>query len=178
MGYSTSVDPMFKNAMNKQGAYGEEDRNMFTDLMSGGQNALNTSISSAMAAAMPSFQGQLQSMREDGVRRGVSTGDLQTANEGSLASAFQKNIAQSAGSQAMNMFGTQLGAAGNMANADSNRYLDAMTGERDYETAQANAKRKSRSGLFGGLGAVAGGLIGGPLGAEVGGALGSGIGGF
>src|SRR6185312_5450089 len=173
----TSVDPTIKTATATAGANAGQDRNQYLSLMGGGQQALDTSVSSAMSAAMPSFLQQMQGVQESGVRRGISTGDLGTSFEGDTASAFQKNIANAAGSQAMNMFSTQLGAAQNQANTDQNQYLDMLTGNRDYEMAQQNAKRQKSAGLFGGLGAVVGGLAGGSTGANVGYAVGSGMGG-
>jgi len=173
----TSQDGAIKTATATAGTNAGQDRNQYLTLMGGGQQALDTSISSAMSAAMPSFMHQMQNVQESGVRRGISTGDLGTSFEGDTASAFQKNIANAAGSQAMNLFGTQLGAAQNQANTDQNQYLDMLTGNRDYEMAQQNAKRQKSAGLFGGLGALAGGMIGGPTGAQIGGAIGSGVGG-
>jgi len=173
----TSQDGAIKTATATAGTNAGQDRNQYLTLMGGGQQALDTSISSAMSAAMPSFMNQMQNVQESGVRRGISTGDLGTSFEGDTASAFQKNIANAAGSQAMNMFSTQLGAAQNQANTDQNQYLDMLTGNRDYEMAQQNAKRQKSAGLFGGLGAVVGGLAGGSTGANVGYAVGSGMGG-
>ena len=77
----------------------------------------------------------------------------------------------------MNLYGTQLGAAGNLYGNEQNQYLDMLGGQRDYETAQQNAKKAKSSNLFGGLGAAIGGYFGGPLGSSIGGAIGSGIGG-
>jgi len=90
------------------------------------------------------------------------------------------------------MYNTQAGGYGRMyegetavAEGSRNRYLDLLAGNRDYEIMMDNMKRERRGGLFGGLGAIAGGIggfmIGGPAGAyagaKIGGAAGKGIGG-
>jgi hypothetical protein len=173
----TPVDGQIKTATDQSGADAGQDRNQFLSLMGGGQNALNTSVSSAMSAAMPSFMNQMQNVQESGVRRGISTGDLGTSTEGDLASAFQRNESNAAGQQAMSMFGTQLGASSNMYNSDQNRFLQGLQGQQDYATAQANAKKQKSASLFGGLGAAVGGFFGGAPGAAAGSAIGAGIGG-
>jgi hypothetical protein len=181
----TSVDGQITSATNTSGQNATQDRNQYLDIMGGGQDALNTSVSSAMSAAMPQFNQEMQQTRENDVRRGISTGDLGTSFEGDLASSFQRNIANAAGSQAMNLFNSRLGAASGMAQNDNNTYLSMLRGNQDYQMAQQNAKRQKSAGLFGGLGALGGaaigGALGGPLGASVGssvgGSLGSGLGG-
>lgn len=64
----------------------------------------------------------------------------------------------------------------------ANRYLDLLTGVSDRKARQ----KRRRGGLFGGLGALAGGLagtfllpgVGTAAGAQIGGALGQGVGGY
>lgn len=130
-------------------------------------------LQSTESAAMPQFEARLQDIREGAIRRGVSNGDLATSYEGDLASAFQRNITNTAGSLALTEYENS-----------RNRMLDLLTGERDYDTMLENLKRKRRAGLFGGLGALAGAAVGSfvpgigtEVGAEVGAAAGSGIGG-
>jgi hypothetical protein len=127
----------------------------------GAQDAIDQYTSSAIGNAMPSFQKELQLTREDGVRRGISTGDLGTSFEGDLASAFQRNTANAVAGQA-----TQLYESG------QNRYADLLSGKLDRQTAQENMNRKKKGGLFGGIGSVlggiAGGIFGGPAGAAAG----------
>lgn len=173
----TSVDGQITNATNTTGQNATQDRNTYLGILGGGQDALNTSVSSAMSAAMPQFNQEMQSTKEDAVRRGISTGDLGTSFEGDLASSFQRNIANAAGSQALNLFNSRLGAAGSMAANDQNTYLSMLRGNQDYQTAQQNAKRQKSASLFGGLGAMVGNYFGGPVGASIGGAIGSGLGG-
>lgn len=134
-----------------------------------GQAALTSSIQAAMSAAMPQFQTSLQGVREGAVRRGLSTGDLGTTAEGDLASAFQQHIADAAGSQAMGLYQTNAG----LYDSGQNRYLDVLAGNRDYQQADANAKRQRRAGTLGAIGAAAGGYFGGPAGAQIGASLGS-----
>lgn len=133
----------------------------------GATQALKTMTEGTVSSAMPSFYQALQGIREGAVRRGISTGDLGTSYEGDLASAFQRNTANAVAGQAEGLY------QGNM-----NRYTDLVTGQRDYDTAQANARRKRNAGLWGTLGTIGGTLIGGPAGGAIGGALGSTLGGY
>lgn len=122
-----------------------------------GQGALNTGIQSAVDSAMPQLQDTLQDAREDAIRRGVSLGDIGTRNEGTLLSAFQRNIANAAGAGAMQNYQTA---------------LERQTGYRDYRTAQDNAKAERRAGGLGAVAGIAGTVLGGPLGGAIGSRLG------
>lgn len=136
-----------------------------------GESYLSKTIGSLTSAGMPEFNRQLQDTRESAIRRGVSGGGLGTSYEGDVFSAFQKHVADTAGTY---------------ANENYNRYLDLLSGQRDYESYLAEQKRKRKGGLLGSLGTLAGGVggffLGGPkgamAGAEIGGSLGSGIGGY
>lgn len=169
-----------------------ESRKRYTDLIEGGQGAFEESARAAVDAAMPSFRSELQGVRESANRRGVGVGDLGTSYEGDLASAFDRNMKNAISSQALGVYGTRLGASGDVYGMDvdlgessRNRYLDLLTGTRDYEFAKANAKRKRRGGILGAFGTLLGGAagfaLGGPAGAaagaNIGGSFGSGIGG-
>jgi hypothetical protein len=157
-----------------------QSRNQFSDILGEGQGALETSVSSAMSAAMPEFRKAMEGVQESEVNRGVGIGDkggsLGTSYEGDLMSAFQRNIATAAGQQALGLYGTRLGGASSLYGLDTesamfgrNRYMSELGGQ------AANAKRRS-AGLFGTLGAIGGGLIGGPVGASMGGELGGALG--
>lgn len=138
-----------------------------------GQDAFAASFKAAMDAAMPQFQSQLQGVRESAIRRGISTGDLGTSYEGDLASAFQRNTANAAASQAMGLFTTNA----NLYQGQQGTYLDLLTGQRDAKQDQANAAKRRSAGILGGLGSLAGAGIGGALGGSAGAQLGAGIGG-
>lgn len=121
---------------------------------------LTKTVGAQTSAAMPGFLSELQNIREGAIRRGIGGGELGTSYEGDLASAFQRNVATQVAGKSYDAFQTS-----------RDRYLDLLTGQRDYETAQANAKRK-RGGLFGKiLGTVAGSFLG-PFGAAIGGNIG------
>jgi hypothetical protein len=137
----------FGAATVEQGSYTTPDRNRFLDLLNGGQDALNTSVRSAVSAAMPSLNTALQGSKEDAIRRGISTGDLGTSNEGDLYSAFQKHITDSVGQQALGLYNTQLGTAGQLYENDTNRYLDMLSGTLDRKQSTRNAKRQSENSL-------------------------------
>lgn len=135
------------------------DRTSFLDLISGGQNALETSTRAAVQSAMPSFQGSLQKLRESNQRRGLEGGETPTSYEGDLFSAFQNNIANSVGSQAMSLYGTQLGARQGLLGLDTaggensrNRYLDLLSGQLDRKTAKQNASKAAVSNNIAGIG--------------------------
>lgn len=116
------------------------------DYMAEGQGAVDRSTAAATSAAMPQFQDQLQDIRESAIRRGVNlgdTGNIQTRNEGTLASAFQRNIANTAGAGAMDLYQTA---------------LDQRVGARDYRASQDNAAMERRGSMFGALGSLAGTL--------------------
>ena len=127
-----------------------------------GQDAINTSMNAAVSSAMPGFQDELQGIRESAIRRGVDLGDIGTRNEGTLASAFQRNMTNTAGSMAQNNYQTA---------------LDRLYGFRDWQTAKDNAKAERRGATIGMLGTVAGTVLGGPLGGAIGGKLGGMLGG-
>jgi len=137
----------------------------------GWEDAFNKTAGAEINNALPSLRQGLQLTREDAIRRGVSTGDLGTSNEGDLVSAWQRNLSNAFAGQALNAY-----------NTGQDRYLDLLTGAMDRQTANSNAQKKSRSGLFGalgtGLGAIGGAFFGNPwLGAEIGGSIGAGVGG-
>ena len=165
------------------------DRQALLNQVNGGQDALTKSLQAAFSAAMPSYFKNLQSLRESNVARGAGTGGLGTTTEDDLTSAFQRNLANAAGSQALGLYNTQTSALGGLLNQDNQQndeYASMLGGERDYETQQANARKQRKGGLFGGIGSILGGvggfLLGGPagasLGSSIGGAAGSGIGGL
>lgn len=122
-----------------------------------GQDAITTGMKAAVDSAMPAFQDQLQGIRESAIRRGVDLGDIGTRNEGTLASAFQRNMANTAGSMAQQNYQTA---------------LDRLYGFRDWQTAKDNAKAERRNATIGAIGTVAGTLAGGPMGASIGGKIG------
>lgn len=142
----------------------------------GAQDAITRYTQAAIQSAMPSFQHELQLTREDGIRRGISTGDLGTSNEGDLASAFQRNVVNSVAGQA-----TQLYDSGR------NRYADLLTGKMDRDTAEDNYRRQRKTSLAGAIGTAAGAYFGGrngggaqgaSTGASIGGAIGRGVGSY
>lgn len=123
-----------------------------------GQGAIDRSLQAGVSAAMPGFQDELQGIRESAIRRGVDLGDIGTRNEGSLASAFQRNIAN---------------ASGQMAGQNYQTALDRLYGYRDYRTMQDNQKAERRAGGLGAVAGLAGTVLGGPLGGAIGGKIGS-----
>jgi hypothetical protein len=122
-----------------------------------GQEYVNRGTRAALDSAMPGFQDDLQGIRESAIRRGVDLGDIGTRNEGSLASAFQRNM-------------TNVADAG--ARDNYNTALERLYGYRDYRTSQDNAKAERRSAGLGAVAGIAGTFLGSPAGAAVGGKIG------
>lgn len=123
------------------------------EYMQMGQGAVNDSVAAAMSNAMPQFQEQLQGLREQAINRGVQYGDIGTRNEGSLASAFQRNLANVAGSQAMKLYETA---------------LDQRAGRQDQLTMRANNRNAEQGAMFDLLGRG----LATPMGAKATGAIG------
>lgn len=135
----------------------------------GWQQAFNQTAGATLANALPDLRNQLQMTREDGIRRGISTGDLGTSTEGDLVSSWGRNLANS-------FAGTALSAH----EGSRNRYLDLLSGQLDRDQETENAKRQRRGGVGSALGGIAGGVggffLGGPAGAAAGARAGSSIG--
>lgn len=114
-----------------------------------GEDEFARLINSQYNRLMPQFNQSLQGLRENAIRRGISTGDLGTSYEGDLASAFQQNLLDSISGGAMDLYNTR---------------LDVLSGAADRRTAEKNAKRQAKGstlgGLFGGVGSLVGGLFG------------------
>lgn len=105
-----------------------------------GMDQISKMTQAAMSSAMPSFLKQMQLTKEDGIRRGISTGDLGTSTEGDLASAFDRNMSNSVA-----------GMAGDMYKFNQGNYLDLLTGKMDREQGAANDAAQRKSGFMGGL---------------------------
>ena len=135
-------------------------RNQFLDILN--QDPAKT-LQSYVQGAMGGFNKSIQDQRESSIQRGIGTGDLGTAYEGSIDSAFQKNIA----SKAADLYGTRLNAAEGLYGQDSsnsqnnqNRYLDALTAQSDQSQARKNSHNSFLGGLVNTLGTVAGAALG------------------
>src|SRR5690242_7268098 len=96
-----------------QGNY-DQSRNAYQNFIQNGQQAFETSARAAVNAAMPAFNSQLEGVRASAIRRGVNNGELGTSYEGDLASALNKNLDNSIASQALGLYGQQLGAYSNL----------------------------------------------------------------
>lgn len=102
------------------------------------QDYLMETLRAYESEGMPKFQGALQDIRENAIRRGITGGDLGTSYEGDLASAFQQNIMDVGGRYAYDAF-----------QSSRNRYLDLLTGGADRETGRGNAKRDMWGNIIG-----------------------------
>jgi hypothetical protein len=163
------------------GAGGGGDDRLYDEFMRsengpGMQDAITKYTQSAIADAMPSFRNNLQLTREDGIRRGISTGDLGTSNEGDLASAFQRNISNAVAGKTADMY-----------EHSRDRYADLLSGRMDRTTANQNYQSQRKSGLLGAIGSAAGAYFGGRNGGTadnaskwsgIGGTIGRAIGGY
>jgi len=170
-GVSGNTNQAFKSAINQNagnaataGANAGTDRSSLTSLLADPTTALTGMVN----AALPQFNQQLADLQGNEIRRGMSTGDMGTAYEGSLASAFQRNIA----GQAAGLYGQQVQGYGNLygtdtsaAEQDQNRYTQMLSGEQDYETQQQQLKAQQKNALLGGVGGLLGSVLGAASGA-------------
>lgn len=147
-------------AATQYGGYATEDRNRFLKALDGGQDALESSTKAAVANALPDYMKNLQGSREAAIRRGASTGDLQTSYEGDLSSAFDRNVSNAVAGQAANMYGQKLSATGQLAGQSGNTYLDLLAGNRDAHQADQNNKYGLLGGIVGAAGQAAGAYYG------------------
>ena len=138
------------------------------------------------------FGQQLGDLRGAMVGRGRLRTGFGAEDENRAYRGFEDRLASMVASNSMQAAGLDLNniqGMGSYGAAASNRYLDLLSGERDRQMMEENYRRQRSGGLWGGLGALAGGLagslipgagtaIGGSLGASIGGSLGRGIGGY
>lgn len=183
-GKLTGEEGTLKQRADQSEAQSQESRNRFTDILSGGQSALETSVQAAMSSAMPEFRKAMQGVQETEIARGVGLGGLGTSYEGDLESAFHRNVSNAAGQQAAQLHATDTSAASALYSEDNakaaggeSQYLDLLTGNRDYAQAQANAAKKRKAGLFGAIGSIGGAAIGTFLLPGIGTAMGAELGG-
>lgn len=104
----------------------------------GWQQAFNQTAGATLANALPDLRNQLQMTREDGIRRGISTGDLGTSTEGDLMSAWGRNLS--------NAFAGQSLAA---HEGSRNRYLDLISGQIDRDDSNRNASKNRNAAMWG-----------------------------
>lgn len=119
----------------------DQFRKAILDEQQGGgwQDAFKTTAGAAYDAALPQLRNSLQMTREDGIRRGISTGDLGTSNEGDVTAAWGKQLATTLAGTAMQGYQDQ-----------RNRYLDLLTGQIDRTNSQKNAQSNFYSNIIGG----------------------------
>lgn len=98
---------------------------------------------------MPDFLKNLGGLKEDNIRRGISTGDLGTSFENDLTSAFQRNIANAAAGQSASMF-----------NNRTNTLFGGLNDSLDREQGAQNDAAQRKSGFIGGLMKLGGTALG------------------
>lgn len=124
-----------------------QDRSQLQDATSdegsgrGWQDAFNQTAGAFLNQQMPTFLKSLQMTREDGIRRGISTGDLGTSNEGDLVSAFQRNLSDSLGSLASSNY-----------NQSRDRYFGLLGSQYDADTQAKNSQDAMIGGVAGQIG--------------------------
>lgn len=80
---------------------------------------------------LPQLRESLQMTREDGIRRGISTGDLGTSYEGDVLTSWGRGISDALGRLSMSGYEN-----------NRNRYLDLLSGRLDRNTAAQNARNQ------------------------------------
>lgn len=113
---------------------------LFEQQGGGWEQAFNQTAGSFLNQAMPQLRQQLQTTREDAIRRGVSTGDLGTTYEGNIMSAFNQNLSNTLGGLASQEYDT-----------NRNRYLDLLTGTLDRNQSAKNSQNNMWASLGGDL---------------------------
>lgn len=91
-----------------------------------------------MNQQLPKLRSSLQLSREDAIRRGISTGDLGTSNEGDITTAWGQNISNTLGGMAMQGYEN-----------NRNRYLDLLTGGMDRDQSNKNNQNNMWANLGG-----------------------------
>lgn len=104
----------------------------------GWQQAFQQTAQSTINQALPQLRNSLQLSREDAIRRGISTGDLATSNEGDITAAWGQNISNTLG-----------GLATSEYENNQNRYLSLLTGSIDRTQSQQNQNSNNWFGLGG-----------------------------
>lgn len=113
----------------------------------GWQNAFHQTAGAMLTDALPRIRQDLQLTREDGIRRGISTGDLGTSYEGDVLTGWGKNLANAFTGTAMQGYENS-----------RNRYLDLITGGIDRADSRWNAGQNRNAAYVGaGINAVANG---------------------
>lgn len=143
-----------------EGNAGNQLYGQYQGFLQNGQSDLNNYAQSAMSAAMPAFNKQMQGVQESEVARGIGGGSLGTSYEGDLQSAFQRNIANAVGQQSMNLYGTQLGSSQGEFNDMEGMYNSNLWGQTNYENQRGQQNAQNFAGILGGLGSAAGGIAG------------------
>lgn len=115
------------------------DRALLDEQGGGGwQQAFNTTAGAMLTDALPRIRQDLQLTREDGIRRGISTGDLGTSMEGDVVSSWGKNLANAFAGTAMTGYEN-----------NRNRYLDLLTGGIDRDESRWNAGQNRNAAMVG-----------------------------
>jgi len=102
-------------------------------------DAFKQTAGSFLQDQMPGFMKNLQLTREDGIRRGISTGDLGTSTEGDLTSAFQRNIANALGGLSLQGY-----------EGSRNRIMDLLSGKTGMDINDLNSQYNFLGGLLNG----------------------------
>ena len=115
----------------------------------GWEDALTRTAGSLYSRQLPQLRNDLQLTREDGIRRGISTGDLGTSNEGDLVSSWGQNFADTLGGMAMTGHENS-----------RNRYLDLLVGRMDRDSQSRDWWKPALGGALGAGARVLGAKMG------------------
>ncbi len=152
--------------------------------------AVRTAATGAFEELRPELERSVEDLRGQQVAMGRLNTGFANEDEDRLVEGAFRNLNNEVARNSVAAAGLDLqgiNALGAFSQHARDQYLDLVAGGLDHITAEENAKKQKRGGLFGALGSIVGGVggfvlsggnpIGAYAGAKAGGSIGRGIGG-
>lgn len=170
---ATSVDNRFRRAIESEGEAAERARRRRREYDP--RSATREAGRAQWEEIREEMSRDIDELRGEQVGMGRLDTGFATRDEDRLVENYQEELSRAMAQNALRESQLNLRNIEGM-DASRNRYLDALTGQRDYEL----LKEQQQGGLFGSIGSLVGGgagfLLGGPAGAYVGSQIGGGAG--
>lgn len=144
--------------------------------------AVTTAAEGAWGQIMPQIRDTIQDMRGRMAGAGRLRGGYGEMDEDEVWNRATQNLTSEIARNAMGAASMDLSnihQIGGMGERTTGRYLDLLSGERDREMMEREARRQRSAGRWGMLGGLAGSALGtilGPAGTAIGGRIGSWVG--